>query len=185
MRRNTSKKTIIGALYEQHSYKLFRWACKYISTRSIASDVIHSVFTRLLERQDGFDTPESAKNLLFKMFRDALVDEIRRDIRWPMQGVETIDERRLHHSPEQEDELIRSRLQGRQLPLPDPDLTVFSLAYFQGKKDEEIARKMGLKLSTVRYSLKRSRKMLRTILRKRADLSEGQLRELLRRKKKA
>jgi len=184
MIRNTNKKEIVGAIYEEHSYDLFRWASKYVSTKSVAYDLIHTVFIKLLEKPEGIDTPETAKLLLFKMFHDAMVDEIRRDIRWSMRGIDTIDDQRLLQLPRQEEELVSDRLRGQQLPLPDPDRTVFSLAYFQGEKDSEIARIMGLKLSTVRYSLKCSRKIIRKILRKRNDLSESQLKELLRRRRK-
>jgi DNA-directed RNA polymerase specialized sigma24 family protein len=57
------------------------------------------------------------------------------------------------------------------------------LAYFEKLTDEEIAARLGIKLSTVRYILKKSRTALRDILARNGGVTERELDALFSRAK--
>lgn len=183
MKRNTNKK-IIEELYQRHAAQLLRRAYAVLFNKSRANDILHNVFVKLLNKTEPLTNAPEARNLLFKMFHDELVDDFRREGRWRLQDIEKVDGGCLRQAPRQEDDLIRSRLAEQSLPLPKHMLGVFEKAYFEGMTDEEIAADVGLKVRSVRYILELSRKYVTGLLKNSYDYTDAEINELLNRKKK-
>ena len=174
----------VESLYEAHFNTLYRMALRSLSDRSLARDAIQEAFVRLLGSNRRFETDDDAARFLFRTFRNLLIDRMRQTMRWKYQDLDGLRPERLSTEPGQEEELVASRLEGRKVPLPEPDRGIFELAYFEKLTDEEIAGRLELKISTVRYCLKKARKAIREMLVKNSAISERELEALFSRAKK-
>jgi RNA polymerase sigma-70 factor (ECF subfamily) len=168
-------KQSVEQLYEEHFNTLYRMALRSLNDRSQARDVIQEAFVKLLGSDRSFKTGEDAARYLFRSFRNLLIDKMRHTMRWKYQDVEDLHPERMSTAPRQEDDLVASRLEGRHVPLDQPDRGIFELAYFEKLTDEEIAEKLGLKITTVRYCLKKARKAIRELLTATSTISEKEL----------
>jgi len=165
----------VESLYEEQFNILYRIALRSLSDRSLARDVVQEAFVKLLKSDRNFETEEDAARFLFRTTRNLLIDNMRRTMRWKYQDLDSVRPDRLSNSPGQEDQLVTSRLAGRKVPLPQPDRGIFELAYFEMLTDREIADQLGLKITTVRYCLKRARKAIREMLADNGTISKKEL----------
>lgn len=165
----------VESLYEEHFNTLHRIALRSLSDRSLARDAIQEAFVKLLGSDRNFGTDDDAARFLFRTFRNLLIDKMRLTMRWKYQDLDGIPADRLSNSPDQEEELVSSRLEGQKVPLPQPERGIFELAYFEKLTDEEIARQLDIKITTVRYCLKKARKAIREILVNNNATSEKEL----------
>ncbi len=154
----------VESLYEGHFNVLYRMALRSLSDRNLARDAIQEAFVKLLGSDRNFDTDDDAARFLFRTFRNLLIDKMRQTMRWKYQDLDGLRPRRLSTNPGQEDQLVARRLEGRKVPLPQPDRGIFEMAYFEKLSDEQIAQQLDLKVTTVRYCLKKARKAIREIL---------------------
>jgi len=173
----------IEHLYGMHFDMLYRMARRSLADRSQARDVIQEAFVKLLGAKQRFATDDDISRFLFRTFRNLLIDRMRREMRWKYQELDNLRAERLTTRPRQEDDLVASRLDGRKVPLPQPDLGVFEMAYFEKMTDEEIAERLEMKITTVRYVLKKSRKAIRELLAATGSVSEKELEALFSRAK--
>lgn len=118
----------------------------------------------MLEEERRFESEEEAEKFLYASFHNLLIDRVRMEVRWRVRDLEAAGGRRMTTAAHQEDDLIRERLSGRELPLPERERNVFEMAYFQGKSDREIADELQLNIHTVQRRLVRSRKALERIM---------------------
>jgi RNA polymerase sigma-70 factor (ECF subfamily) len=154
----------VERLYNKHFDALHRIAWRCLSDRNTVRDVIQEIFTRLLEGRRRFATLEDAERYLFRSFKNLLIDKARSRARWRYVELDRANERLITSGAVQEDELVNRRIEGKSLPLPEPDRGIFALAYFEKKTDEEIASQLNLKLSTIRYRLRKARQAITHIL---------------------
>jgi RNA polymerase sigma-70 factor (ECF subfamily) len=183
MTRLSVRKQRVERLYGVHFNTLYGMAMKSLRDRSQARDVIQESFVKLLGTEQRFATDEDAARYLFRTLRNLLIDEMRRSRRWKYQDLDSLQAERLSAGPRQEEDLVAGRLKNRTIPLPHPERGIFQLAYFEKLTDEEIAARLGIKLSTVRYILKKSRTALRDILARNGGVTERELDALFSRAK--
>ncbi len=176
------KKTVEW-LYHEHASTLHRRASGALFDRNKVPDLLQELFTRLLEKDRQLGSREEAEKYLYRAFRNLLIDYIQRDVKWKYANPSALEKQEVSTAAHQEDDLVRKRSMDRKLPLPDPDRGIFELAYFEGKKDEEIAELFALKISTVRYCLNKSRKILTEILTGSQGLSRSEVKAYFSRKK--
>lgn len=154
----------VEQLYSDHFNTLYGMAIRSLNDRNQARDVIQEAFVKLLGSHRTFETDEDATRFLFCTLRNLLIDRMRMDARWKYKDLDGVQPARLSTGAHQEDDLVTSRLEGRPLPLPHPQRSIFELAYFEKLKDEEIADRLEMKVTTVRYCLKKARSAIREIL---------------------
>jgi RNA polymerase sigma-70 factor (ECF subfamily) len=170
-------------LYGEHFDALYRMARRSLVDRNEARDVIQEAFVKLLGSKQSFATDDDISRFLFRTFRNLLIDRMRREMRWKYRELDNLRAERLSAGPRQEDDLVASRLKNCKVPLPQPDLGVFEMAYFEKLTDEEIAERLEMKITTVRYLLKKSRKAIRELLADSGSLTEKELETLFSRVK--
>jgi RNA polymerase sigma-70 factor (ECF subfamily) len=176
------KKTVEW-LYHKHAPSLHRRAGSVLFDRNKVPDLLQELFTRLLEKDRQMNSREEAEKYLFRAFRNLLIDYVQRDVKWKYADLSTLEHPDLATKAHQEEDLVKERSKDKKLPLPDPDRGIFELAYFEGKKDVEIAEMFGLKISTVRYCLNKSRKILTEILAGSQGLSSSEIKSYFSRRK--
>lgn len=165
----------VEQLYGEHFNMLYGMAMRSLNDRSQARDAIQEAFVKLLGSHRNFDTDDDASRFLFRTFRNLLIDRMRRDMRWKYQDLDGVRPGQLSTGAHQEDDLVSGRMEGRKVPLPQPKRGIFELAYFQKKTDQEIAAQLELKITTVRYCLKKARKAIRGMLIKNGNVTEREL----------
>jgi len=165
----------VEQLYEEHFNTLYRMALRSLNDRSQTRDVIQEAFVKLLSSDRSFKTDDDAARYLFCTLRNLLIDRMRRDMRWKYRDLDNVRPERMSSRPRQEDDLVAQRLEGRRLPLSQPDRGIFEMAYFEKMTDEEIADTLGLKITTVRYCLKKARRAIRQLLAANDRLTEKEL----------
>lgn len=173
----------VEQLYEEHFDTLYRMALRSLNDRSQARDVIQEAFVKLLSSDRSFKTDDDAARYLFRTLRNLLIDRMRRDMRWKYRDLEDLRPELMSARPRQEEDLVAKRLRGRRLPLSQPDRGIFEMAYFEKMTDEEIAGTLGLKITTVRYCLKKARRAIRALLDATGRLTEKELNVLFSRAK--
>ncbi len=173
----------VTALYDKHFDALHRIAYRCLSDRSLVRDVIQEMFTKLLGTSRSFATFEDAERYLFRSFKNLLIDKARSRNRWQYVELDKAGEALSTRDSVQEEQLVSKRIEGKTLPLPQPDRGIFELAYFQKKSDQEIAGQLNMKLSTIRYRLRLAREAITRILSDQHNFGQREIDRLLSRSK--
>jgi len=173
----------VERLYRKHFDALHRIAWRCLSDRNMVRDVIQEIFTKMLGHRRRFDTMEDLERYLFRSFKNLLIDKARSRARWQYTDLEQARSQLLTSDGNQEEQLVALRLQGKELPLSQPDRGIFEMAYFEKKSDEEIASHLNLKLSTIRYRLRMARQTITRILTDERKLGQREIAGLFSRAK--
>jgi len=176
-------KDTVETLYRKHFDVLHRIAWRCLSDRTMVRDVIQEIFIRLLKTDCHFETVEDTERYLFRSFKNLLIDKARSRARWQYVELDQADEKLSTAGTMQEEQLVSKRIKGKQLPLPQPDRGIFEMAYFQKLSDVEIAGRLNMKLSTIRYRLRLARQKITSILSERYHYGQREIAQLLSRSK--
>lgn len=152
-------------LYTEYHQTVFAAAFRVTGNAADAEDVLHTVFLRLLKREDQalIGNPESylrraAVNAALDVVRGRRPgpDEVDFD-RMPSPGRDAVDEL--------EDADLRRQLRDALAALPTRAAEIFVLRHFEGRANPEIARELGMTQISVAVTLHRARKKLQEALR--------------------
>jgi RNA polymerase sigma-70 factor (ECF subfamily) len=168
----------VEKLYDKHFDALHRIAWRCLSDRNMVRDVIQDIFARLLATSRRFATLEDAERYLFRSFKNLLIDTARSRTRWQYVELDQAGSEHAFTAAAQEEQLVSKRLREKSLPLSQPDRGIFELAYFEKKSDEEIARQLNLKLSTIRYRLRKARLAITRILTEKHQFGQREIAQL-------
>lgn len=152
----------IGAMYREHHTMVFRTAYRVTGNVSDAEDVLQTVFLRMVRRDDSADAIERPENYLRRAAVHAALDVVR--ARRASAGVDldrlpaTGDSR-----PDQGD--LRQHLRQALSELPERSAEIFTLRFFEGLTNPEIANALGISSITVAVTLHRTRRELQKKLR--------------------
>jgi RNA polymerase sigma-70 factor (ECF subfamily) len=154
----------LDQIYEQHHNTVFAAAYRVTGSAADAEDVLHTVFLRLLKRDDPglIGNPESylrraAINAALDIVRARRGDATDFD-RMPSTGRSAND--RL------ENEDLKRQLRAALATLPPRTAEAFVLRYFEDRRNPEIAKMLGITQIGVAVTLHRARKKLQDELRK-------------------
>jgi RNA polymerase sigma-70 factor (ECF subfamily) len=153
---------MLEELFQTHHEKVFRAAYRVTGNASDAEDVLQTVFVRLLRREDAIDLSRSAGSSLHRAAVNAAVDLLRRRTRAGAVELDSVGDSLA--DPGQPGPERRER--GRELAqdlrrslaaLSPESAEVFSLRYFEGYGNKEIARLLGKSQTAVAVTLHRVR----------------------------
>jgi RNA polymerase sigma-70 factor (ECF subfamily) len=152
----------LDAMYREHHTMVFRTAYRVTGNVSDAEDVLQTVFLRMVRREDSADAIEHPENYLRRAAVHAALDLVRArrssaevDLeRLPATGGSRPDEGDLR-------ELLRQALS----ELPERSAEIFTLRFFEGLTNPEIAKALGISSITVAVTLHRTRRELQKKLR--------------------
>lgn len=173
--KNYTEEELIGLLHKSNEEAfsvVFRdyygalcyFAEKIVGTTNDAEDLVEEVFEKLWMKNKSFENLRHLKDFLYKSTRNACLDFIRRSSHSKERQLVFV------HSQDnwQEDSastIIRFEV-FRELyreikNLPEQCSKIISMSYIDGKKNEEIARELGLSLQTVKNHKSRGIALLR------------------------
>jgi RNA polymerase sigma-70 factor (ECF subfamily) len=157
-----SNRPELDDLYRNHHLTVFRTAYRITGNTADAEDVLQTVFLRMVRRDDAADAIERPENYLRRAAVHAALDVVRArrsgaDVdldRLPAPGGSRPDEGGLR-------DVLRHALS----ELPARSAEIFTLRFFEGLTNPEIAKALGISSITVAVTLHRTRRELQKKLR--------------------
>lgn len=159
----------LESIFQAHHGKVFAAAYRITGSAQDAEDVLQTVFLRLLRRSE-LDLAPSPGRYLHRAAVNASLDLIRARRRAraiPLDDLDAPPDAGAAASPDrrQEDREIRRGLRQAVLDLSAKSAEIFSLRYFEGLGNREIAEMLGASQTAVGVTLHRARNQVRSALR--------------------
>ncbi len=157
--------------FQMHHEMVFRAAYRILGNTSDSEDVLQTVFLRLMRRDSEAEPVENLESYLRRSAVNASLDLLRD--RRPTQQVSLDSYERTGYTPDRRHSAgeIRECLRKALASLNPRAAELFSLRYFEGYGNGEIARMLGISESGVAVTLHRTRQQLQKQIR--AELGEN------------
>lgn len=149
-----SKDELIAS-YDRHIDTVYRVCLSILGNKQDAEDISQAVFIKLMESDKTFVDTEHEKAWLIVTARNQCRDLQRR---WWRKRVVDLDLSAVIHTDEEP--LTAIVLQGKLRKLPAMHRLVLYLCYYEGYKQTEIAKMLGINLNTVKTRLRTAKKRL-------------------------
>lgn len=165
MKANTF--SAIEMLFERHYVRLCEFVYRMVNCRETARDLVQDVFVSLMESGLPKELAANAvKSYLYGMVKHAALNYIRReqiaDRVCEQQLLQTVEEARILQ------EMVHAEILGELYAaleaLPQGCAQVCKMAYFGGKKNQEIADALGVSINTIKTQKQRAIALLRNKL---------------------
>jgi RNA polymerase sigma-70 factor (ECF subfamily) len=160
-------------VYDQNHGKIYGFALKLIGSPEIAEEITSDVFVKLWEKRAQIDTSYTISSLLFKITRDFVWNQIKKEKRIAAQKLDYLLTRgeSLDIDPDSNliyQDFLKIAEEGIAL-LPEKRRAAFNLRYKLGLQNEEIAQQLNISESTVRVHLSKAVQFLRDHLQSHPD----------------
>jgi RNA polymerase sigma-70 factor, ECF subfamily len=160
----------LESLFREHHGAVYRAAYRITGDAMDAEDVLQTVFTRLLRREEQPDLSESAGSYLHRAAVNAALDLMRRRKRSRRVDLEEVGESLIDASdpgPERArgNRELKARLREAMSRLSPRQAEIFTLRYLEGMGNLEIARLLGASQTSIAVLLHRARHRLQKELR--------------------
>ena len=155
----------LETLFREHHGAVYRAAYRITGNAMDAEDVLQTVFTRLLRREEQPDLSESAGSYLHRAAVNAALDMMRRRARSRSVDLDEVGDQlvdagqagpdRAHGNKE-----LAGRLRRAMSTLSPRQSEIFSLRYLEGLGNVEISRMLGSSQTAIAVLLHRARHRL-------------------------
>jgi RNA polymerase sigma-70 factor (ECF subfamily) len=157
-------------VFRAHHGRVFRAAYRITGDPHDAEDVLQTVFLRLMRQGGPAGTIGNLETYLHRAAVNAALDLVRARRNWqkvPLEDIEPVlrDDRRLEPDRRQSAGELRSLLRKAITRLSPRAAEMFTLRYFEGFDNPEIARMLGTSVTNVAVTLHRTRGQLQMELR--------------------
>jgi RNA polymerase sigma-70 factor (ECF subfamily) len=155
----------LEALFREHHGAVYRAAYRITGNAMDAEDVLQTVFTRLLRREEQPDLSESAGSYLHRAAVNAALDLMRRHKRSRRVDLEEVGDDLVDTTdpgPEraQGSRELKARLREAMSRLSPRQAEIFTLRYLEGMGNLEIAKMIGASQTSIAVLLHRARHRL-------------------------
>jgi RNA polymerase sigma-70 factor (ECF subfamily) len=155
----------LEALFREHHGAVYRAAYRITGNAMDAEDVLQTVFTRLLRREEQPDLSESAGSYLHRAAVNAALDLMRRRKRSRRVDLDEVGESLVDtHDPGPErargSQELKVKLREALGRLSPRQAEIFTLRYLEGLGNLEIARMLGASQTSIAVLLHRARHRL-------------------------
>lgn len=151
----------------RYGRQIYNFAYRLTGNRDDASDLVQEVLLRVRKGLSGY-TPGSFEGWLWRITRNAFLDDVRRRKRRPTVALPDVERSLLIAAPSPDEVLAQVRLsddvQSALLKLPFEFRECVVMCDVVGLSYEEIAHAVDIPVGTVRSRIHRGRKMLRELL---------------------
>ena len=156
----------LETLFRAHSGRVYRTAHRITGSSADAEDVLQTVFLRLAKGQEAYDLSQNAAAYLSRAAINASLDLMRSRTRVRSVGLDDTDAGALEspiHNPEtqQVDRELQKLIRAAVTRLGKTAAEMFTLRYYEGHDNQEIARILGTSPMVVGVVLHRARTKLR------------------------
>jgi RNA polymerase sigma-70 factor (ECF subfamily) len=163
------KEALWESVYRRYYQALCFFAFSFLKDSAKSEDVVQSIFERLLTEDLTSMESDHLQNYLYKSVKNSCINTLETKARQtriinllPEDNLLSRNEGNLFH------EIVRAELYQLILEniekLPLQMRQVFKLAYFEGKKNSEIAEKLALSINTVKVHKNNAKKRLQLLL---------------------
>ncbi len=163
-RFKTGDRSAFEHIYVEYAPKVYRFACRYLSDKGIAEEIVQDAFVRLWEARSFIDPDHNFDNYLFTITRNIIFNRHRKNVNelyyrtFLLASLE-------HEYYFTEDEIVSydlaeyiDRVVDR---LPAQQKTVFNLSRKQMLTHKEIAAQLGISEKTVEAHIYQALKTIR------------------------
>ncbi len=152
----------LDGMFRDHHIMVFRTAYRITGNAADAEDVLQTVFLRIARRNDPSDAIERPENYLRRSAVHAALDLVR--ARRTGAGVD-LDRLPAGSGSHPDEGDLRDMLRQALSELPARSAEIFTLRFFEGLTNPEIAGALNISPITVAVTLHRTRKVLQKKLR--------------------
>ncbi len=160
-------RTAFARLFDFFAPRLQAYLLRQGADPALAEEITQDTMATLWRKSDLFDPAKSSLSTwLYRIARNRRIDLLRRDRSTPTEPDDPVFDLVDDADPEgdidaaQREEAVRSAMQG----LPDEQLTLVRMAFFEGLSHSEIADATGLPLGTVKSRIRLAFTRLRRTL---------------------
>src|SRR5436190_2264488 len=165
----TSQMSSLEALFQQHQDRVFRTAYRVTGSPADAEDVLQTVFLRVARGQEAAETAENAEAYFSRAAINASLDLLRSRKRSKAVALDDVEEQAsvaamvARDNPEShhEDRELRQLVRDAVAKLGATSGQMFTLRYFEGYANNDIAKIMNTSPLVVGVTLHRARARLR------------------------
>lgn len=142
------------AFFKAHYRPLVYFADQLLGNAAEAEDIVKDSYVKLWHRHADFDHPKSIKAFLYTTTRNACLNHLRHQ-----KVKDHYQQEMIYLDPHQGEEKVLQQLIHAELlasihqeiaRLPEKRRQVFSMIYFDGLRNDEIAAQMGISVFTVK-----------------------------------
>lgn len=156
----TSLPLVLGQIYLEHHDRLFRAAYRIVGNATDAEDVVHSVFLRLAQRDEGLRGAENLSGYLYRAAINSALDLLRARREGQVVTIEHL-EQASDMADSEESHALRTRLREALSRLNPRWAEMFVLKHIEGCDNTEIARLCATSQAVVAVTLFRARSRLK------------------------
>lgn len=152
------------AAYHQHLYST---ACKYLKSSTAAEDAVHEVFVKVWLHREELNPSQGVRNFLFKCLKFHVLNLIRDHKRSLSKQYELICNAGNEHSDAESTVIFndyRKVVDRAVNNLSAQKKKIFRLRSYEGLSNEEVARRLGLSINTVKFQYAQASKALKHAL---------------------
>ncbi len=146
---------------EQHIPQLKRYALAITQNATVADDLLQESLTRALTKADLFEPGTDLRAWLFTIMHNIHASGMRAQQRRGRQVTAESAPAALSERPRQDQSLVVRTLDAALKELPRPQARTLRLATIDGMAYEDIARRLGVSVGTVKSRVARGRRKLR------------------------
>ncbi len=159
----------LETIFREHHSQVFRAAYRITGSASDAEDVLQTVFLRLLGLERGGALSESPGSYLRRAAVNASLDLVRSRRTWKTTPIDEapplVDDRSGGPERSRQGQELRQQIRESLAEFSPKMAEVFTLRYFEGYENREIARMLRTSRSTVAVLLHRARNKLKKEMR--------------------
>lgn len=162
LKRITYDSDALEQLIREHYPDIYRYCCCHVKNRTDAEDITQEVFLKFLSSLERYAEYGKIKNYLYVIARNQILDYGKRQ---KIRLIEALPENMADNEAMQGCDLDeRLQLSDAVADLEEFERELIILRYYQDLTIKEIAMITGKAPSTVRYTLKKAEKILRSSL---------------------
>lgn len=158
-------------LFHLYKDKLFLFLYRISGSKETAEDIIQDVFLKMWLQKDRLSAIDNFNAFLFRATRNHMINQLRRMSKERLARMESLKRKNPVHLPDAQLGLknLQQSLNEIIAQLPPQQQNVYRLSREKNLKQEEIARQLGISISTLQNHLTRALKTIQEELRKRLD----------------
>lgn len=154
-------------IYLDNYPALYNYAFTIVNNATLAEEMIHQVFLKILERNEPVTIHTSLKAYLYRSVHNECLNHLKHQKvkqAWQADAVNNMKAPTENSSGKLQYQELEQRLRKAINELPEQCRTIFQLSRFEELKYAEIATQLGLSVKTVENQMSKALKRLRTKL---------------------
>ena len=150
----------LETIYQQFREPLKAFISKRIHNEALAEDMVHDVFVKIHSRIESLKEPDKLPAWIYQIARNSIIDSYRKGELISSSDLSEVEQNEVVQPPQDLNRVVRSMIE----KLPAQDKEILLLSDFDGFKQADIAKRLGISLSGAKSRVQRARKKLKELL---------------------